>query len=389
MRIAFDYQAFSRQSAGGISRYFCRLVDELHGFEETVGVFAPLYRNQYLAQVSGALVHGTYLKSYPPRTAEAIVAINRWLSRRQVRNWHPDLVHETYFSPKSVVPPGCPVVLTVFDMIPELESQARGVAPGALRLTAKYSAVTRADRIICISECTRQDLIGIFGIQPDKVSVVHLGCDSLPQASDETEANDGTEAIDGTEASDATGARPRAKRPFLLYVGLREGYKNFDSMLRAIALSSRLSGDFDVVAFGGGAFSAHEQAQIRELGFREGQVRQQAGDDQALARLYRAAAAFIYPSTYEGFGLPPLEAMTLGCPVICSDRSSIPEVVGDAGEYFNPDHPESIARAIEAVVYSCARTTTLMAAGRQRAALFTWRRCAQGHLDVYRSLVNA
>ena len=160
-------------------------------------------------------------------------------------------------------------------------------------------------------------------------------------------------------------------------------------MLRAIALSSRLSGDFDVVAFGGGAFSPHEQAQIRELGFREGQVRQQAGDDQALARLYRSAAAFIYPSTYEGFGLPPLEAMTLGCPVICSDRSSIPEVVGDAGEYFNPDHPESIARAIEAVVYSSARTTALMAAGRQRAALFTWRRCAQGHLDVYRSLVNA
>lgn len=81
--------------------------------------------------------------------------------------------------------------------------------------------------------------------------------------------------------------------------------------------------------------------------------------------------------------------MTLGRPVICSDRSSIPEVVGDAGEYFNPDHPESIARAIEAVVYSSARTTALMAAGRQRVALFTRRRCAQGHPDVYRSLVNA
>ena len=371
MRIAFDYQAFCRQSAGGISRYFCRLADQLHACQEAVGVFAPLYRNQYLAQVSGALVHGTYLRSYPPRTAEAVVAINRWLSRRQVANWHPDLVHETYFSPKSVAPPGCPVVLTVFDMIPELAPVARDCASGKLRSTAKVAAVARADRVICISEHTRQDLIRLFGTPPDKVSVAHLGCDSLPGADDETEA------------------RTRSESPFLLYVGLRDGYKNFETMLRGIASSSRLTADFDVVAFGGGTFSAHELALIRELGFREGQVRQQAGNDQALVRLYRAAAAFIYPSTYEGFGLPPLEAMMQGCPVVCSDRSSIPEVVADAGEYFNPDHPESIACMIEAVVYSSARTAALIAAGRRRAALFTWERCAQRHLDVYRSLVSA
>ncbi len=371
MRIAFDYQAFCRQSAGGISRYFCRLADQLHACQESVGVFAPLYRNQYLAQVSGALVHGTYLKSYPPRTAEALVAFNRWMSRRQVRNWQPDLVHETYFSTKSVAPVGCPVVLTVFDMIPELEDAARDCAADELRSTAKFAAVARADRIVCISERTRQDLIQLFGTPPDKVSVAYLGCDSLPGAGDEAES------------------RPWSGRPFLLYVGLRAGYKNFETMLRAIASSSRLAGDFDVVGFGGGAFSASELSLIHQLGFREGQVRQQAGDDQALAHLYRAATAFIYPSTYEGFGLPPLEAMTQGCPVICSDRSSIPEVVADAGEYFDPDQPESIARAVEAVVYSQAKISSLADAGRRRAALFTWERCAQRHLDVYRSLVSA
>ena len=371
MRLAFDYQAFCRQSAGGISRYFCRLADQLHLCRETVGVFAPLYRNQYLAQVPSSLVHGTYLKSYPPKTAEAVVAVNRWLSRRQVGNWHPDLVHETYFSPKSVAPAGCPVILTVFDMIPELETEARDSASGTLRATAKCAAVARADRVICISEHTRQDLIRLFGTSPDKVSVAHLGCDSLPGADENSES------------------RASSERPFLLYVGLRDGYKNFETMLRGIAWSSRLTEDFDVVAFGGGAFSARELALIRELGFRQGQVRQQAGDDRALARLYRAAAAFIYPSTYEGFGLPPLEAMTQGCPVICSDRSSIPEVVADAGEYFDPDQPESIARMIEAVVYSPARASALIAAGHRRAALFTWELCAQRHLDVYRSLVSA
>ena len=283
MRIAFDYQAFCRQSAGGISRYFCRLADQLHARQETVGVFAPLYRNQYLAQVPCHLVHGIHLKSYPPRTAEALVTFNRWMSRGQVRNWHPDLVHETYFSPKSVAPVGCPVVITVFDMIPELEPEARDSASGKLRSAAKVAAVARADRVICISENTRQDLIRLFGTPPDKVSVAHLGCDSLPGADDETES------------------RPGSERPFL----------------------------------------------------------------------------------------PPLEAMTQGCPVICSDRSSIPEVVADAGEYFDPDEPQSIARMTEAVVYSSARTSALIAAGRRRAALFTWERCAQRHLDVYRSLVSA
>lgn len=377
MRIAFDYQAFCRQSAGGISRYFCRLAEQLHVLRETVGVFAPFYRNQYLAQIPSGLVHGTYLKSYPPRTAEAVVALNRWVSRRQVGLWRPDLVHETYFSPKSVAPRGCPVVLTVFDMIPELQAQAGACTPGNLRSTPKYAAVARADRVICISECTRQDLIRLFEVQADKVSVVYLGCDSLPPAAQ------------APEPDDEKASRTSSQRPYLLYVGIREGYKNFSTMLRGIASSPRLVGDFDLIGFGGAAFSAREQALIRELGFRDGQVRQYSGNDQALAHHYRGAAAFIYPSTYEGFGLPPLEAMSQGCPVICSDRSSIPEVVAEAGAYFDPDRPESIARAIEAVVYSPSRTAELIAAGRVRAARFTWDRCAQGHADVYRSLVSA
>ncbi len=370
MRIAFDYQAFSRQSAGGISRYFCRLAEQLHGRRQDVGIFAPIYRNQYLARVAGNLVRGAYLKSYPPRTAEAIVAMNRWLSRGQVYRWRPDLVHETYFSPKSVAPPGCPVVLTVFDMIPELLARAGDHAPDRWHATAKYAAVARADRVICISECTRQDLIALFGVHPEKVSVAHLGCDSLPGADDEKDPP----------------ARP--VRPYLLYVGLREGYKNFETMLRGVATSARLRQDFDLVAFGGGAFSASEQALIDALGFVSGQVIQCSGDDRALAARYRSAAAFIYPSTYEGFGLPPLEAMAQGCPVVCSDRSSIPEVVAEAGEYFDPDSPESIAQAIEGVVYSTARAAELVAAGRQRAALFTWSRCAERHLEVYRTLVS-
>lgn len=371
MRIAFDYQAFCRQSAGGISRYFCRLAQQLQSGSDAVGVFAPFYRNQYLTQIPERLVHGIYLRSYPPRTAEAVVGLNRWLSRRQVRNWHPEVLHETYFAAKSVAPAGCPVVVTVFDMIPELEAHGGETTPATLRSTAKYACVARADRVICISEQTRQDLIRLFGTAPDKVSVAYLGCDNFAQA----------------DPAMALGAR--SDRPFLLYVGLRGGYKNFAGMLRAVASSPRLTGDFDIVAFGGGAFSAAEQALIGDLGFRPNQVTQRAGADHILAHHYRTAAAFVYPSSYEGFGLPPLEAMAQGCPVICSDRSAIPEVVGNAGAYFDPDHADSIAGAIERVVYSPARAAELIAAGKERVSLFTWDRCAQLHRDVYRSLVNA
>ena len=370
MRIAFDYQAFCRQSAGGISRYFCRLAEQLHARRETVGIFAPLYRNQYLAQVRAELVRGTFLKSYPPKTAEAIVAMNRWLSRGQVRGWKPQVTHETYFSRKSVAPSGCPVVLTVFDMIPELQEQTGERARDTWHATAKYAAVARADHVICISECTRQDLMALFGIQPEKVSVAHLGCDLL------------------SDAGEASDRKAPQGRPHLLYVGLREGYKNFETMLRGIATSVRLMQDFDLVAFGGGALTAPEQALISALGYRRGQVIQCVGDDRALAALYRSAAAFVYPSTYEGFGLPPLEAMLQDCPVVCSNRSSIPEVVAGSGQYFDPDNPESIARAIEDVVYSPDRATELIAAGRQRAAHFTWDRCAERHLEVYRTLVS-
>ena len=110
------------------------------------------------------------------------------------------------------------------------------------------------------------------------------------------------------------------------------------------------------------------------------------GGDDRLATLYRGASAFIYPSKYEGFGIPPLEAMHLECPVICSMTSSIPEVVGEAGEYFDPDDAESIRHAIERVLQSSDRRSELIALGRSRCNLFSWERCARETLDVYKRL---
>ena len=123
------------------------------------------------------------------------------------------------------------------------------------------------------------------------------------------------------------------------------------------------------------------------LGLGNHQLVHRAGNDQVLASLYRNAAAFVYPSLYEGFGIPPLEAMAMGCPVISSNTSSLPEVVGDAGEYFDPLSEESMMAAMERVTQSSSRSGELVELGRQQYRKFSWEKCAQETMMVYRSLL--
>lgn len=380
MRIAFDHQAFCLQKTGGVSRYYCQLAEHLQRLSQAdeVKIFAPLYRNRYLREVSKSLVYGYPINDYPSKTSGLMVKANGWLAKSQIREWEPDLVHETYFSIKRLAPESCPVVLTVFDMIPELQTigpqtKPQTVVPGtSADDSAKRTAVQRADHIICISEHTRADLLNIYQVPATKVSVVHLGCEAVEQQS----------VVPDIRAT-------RQTRPYLLYVGLREGYKNFENFLRAVAQAPALLAEFDVLAFGGGAFTTAEQHLISTLGFKPSQVLQQAGDDAALSTAYQNAIALVYPSAYEGFGLPPLEAMARSCPVVSSNTSSMPEVIGSAGEYFDPQSVYSMSSAIEAVVFSSERTQQLIKLGRERVKLFTWQRCALETRAVYQAVLNA
>ena len=127
---------------------------------------------------------------------------------------------------------------------------------------------------------------------------------------------------------------------------------------------------------------------MRELKLREGSVRQISGDDTLLVSLYRQALAFAYPSLHEGFGIPPLEAMSLDCPVLCSDASSIPEVVGDAACLFDPTDVGAICNALDLVIGSSDLRAQLIQRGRKRASQFTWERCAEQSMEVYRDLAQ-
>ena len=327
-------------------------------------IFAPFHRNGYLKDLPDGIVQGREAEKYLPHTTRLALIYNHLLTQQAMRTWKPEVVHETYFSRFSTAPKGSRIVLTMYDMIHELFPE--NFSPKDQTTTLKRRAVERADHVICISESTRQDLIRLFDVHESKLSVVHLGFEQFKPVSHSATA--------------------QTAKPYLLYVGSRHGYKNFSGLLGAVSNSKRLMADVDVVAFGGGSFSESELELIQRLGFTSDQVRHLGGDDAVLGKLYDGAKAFVYPSLYEGFGLPPLEAMAHSCPVISSGTSSMPEVIGDAGILVDPLNGDEIAAAIERVVYSESETARLVGLGHERLKHFSWQRCTQETLSIYQTL---
>lgn len=368
MRVSFDFQTFALQEYGGISRYFCRLASHLQSYSDvSAKIIAPMHINFYLSELDPKLVYGKRIQRIP-KTGRLLRATSNFLSIWPMNRFHPDIVHQTYYSSHAYAPRSSYRVVTVFDMIHE---RFPSLFSNRDRPTeAKRAAVQRADRVICISEHTRRDLLDIFGTQEDKVSVIYLGFDRLGAIARQSSIT----------------SRSLNSKPYILYVGYRGGHKNFSGVLKAFASSSRMRNDFRLMCFGGGDFQSQEVEQFRELGLKEEQLIQIGGSDAKLGSCYRNAAIFVYPSLYEGFGIPPLEAMSADCPVVCSDTSSIPEVVGDAGEYFDPNHTESIRLALERVLYSPTRQTELVANGRRRCTRFSWQQMTEETLSIYRGL---
>jgi len=366
MKIVFDHQIFGWQKYGGISRYIFELAVQLSehsGVDVTVA--SPLYVNEYLNKAPKSLkLFGMHVCQLP-KTGRILRAINHLIVLLLVKYLRPNIVHETYYSSKRCAPKKSIVVLTVYDMIHERFSDQ--FSPLDSTIKEKAIAVARADHIVCISEQTRKDLIEFLKVSPDKISVVYLGFTLTCEP-------DLIKRVD--ENSQA----------FLLYVGARAGYKNFENLLKAYAASNYLSTNFELICFGGGAFTSKELAMIKTLNLNVKNVRQVSGSDEMLAGFYEASSAFIYPSFYEGFGIPPLEAMSFACPVVCSNVSSIPEVVGDAAEMFDPYDIQSIQSAIERVVQDEELKKELIKRGKARIKQFSWERCAKETFQVYKKV---
>jgi glycosyltransferase involved in cell wall biosynthesis len=360
VKILFDHQIFASQVYGGISRYFTEVgarVAAISGVEASV--LCPLYVNAYLDVPSPLRVHGRRVRRLG-NSAIAMRTLNATLSPwwKSVRSGV-DVYHETYFSRIDIAPKGAAKVATVHDMVHE---KFPGAFPPLDRTRdAKRAAILRADHVICVSDNTRRDLLEWIPLDPAHVSVVHHGS--------------------SMQSTQALPASQRERR--LLYVGGRGTYKNFPAFLQAFAASRLRKEGFAILCFGGGVFSPHEQQDIARLGL-AGTVTQQSGNDSMLEGLFGTSTALVYPSLYEGFGIPPLEAMSCGCPVLCSGTSSLPEVVGNAAEIFDPSDPDSIRAALEAVALSPARAQALITAGYLQAARFSWETAATETLAAYR-----
>jgi glycosyltransferase involved in cell wall biosynthesis len=238
-------------------------------------------------------------------------------------------------------------------------------------IRAKAAALVRADAVIVCSQSTRADLLKMFPHVADRTHLIPL-CGPAEQPPYPVTFDDQT-------------GQPRASRPYLLYVGLRGLYKNFLLFLQAFAQVHRQT-QVQLLCYGGGEFKPDEIAEISRLGLTA--CVQQVSGRAELWPLYQHAQAFVYPSRYEGFGIPLLEAMANRCPVVCSNSSAFPEVAGLAAEYFEPDNVDTMADAILRVITSPQRQSELRALGIGQLALYTRQQMARATLGVYRQLMT-
>jgi glycosyltransferase involved in cell wall biosynthesis len=230
----------------------------------------------------------------------------------------------------------------------------------------------RAAHIIAVSENTRRDVIELLSIDPARVTTIYEGVDRRFRPA--------------TARSDAWSVLHQhgLHEPFVLAVGTLEPRKNYERLLQAYA-ELRKRGVADLLVIAGGRGWMYESIfwQVRDLRL-ERAVRFLEPDDSLLIALYQAASAFVYASLYEGFGIPPLEALACGAPVACSNAASLPEVVGDAALMFDPRNTKQIADCLERVLTDDALASELGSRGPQQAAKFSWDVAAQKTADLYR-----
>lgn len=370
MNILFDGQVFGLQRYGGISRYVVELTTALAELADVrVGIVAPLHINSLLASSSETISFPSW---FVPKWRQSIRrTLDVLMTEPQLALRRCDVLHATYYLRHRRPYGASRLVVTVHDMIHELFPDS--FRPDDPTRELKRTAVLAADHVICVSENTRQDLCRLLRVPFDRTSVVHHGVAAL-------------------DYSVETGpSRLPGGLPYLLFVGVRGGYKNFSTLLRAVAGSQALRSRFRIVAFGGGSMTTGEREEIVSLGLSDGAVLHVVGDDAALTAMYRSAACFVCPSRYEGFGMPLLEAMAASCPVVCASASSLPEVAGPAAEYFDvsaSDADLALAAAIEHVVDDSARHAALVGLGRTRAATFTWRQTALRTLHSYENVFS-
>lgn len=361
MRVVFDQQIFTFQRFGGVSRSFVELSKHLNlldGVESRV--IAPFHFNKHLLRSNPSA--GIYL----PKSTDflgfnkRVRLLGENLSKFAIDRFKPNLIHETFYEPTKIKHSNYPIVTTVQDLIREkigVETQ---------KVERKRKSIERADLILCISESTKRDLLDFYKPDHAKVVRVYLGVSEFFFSANKD-------------------ASSNNRKNVILYVGTRSGYKNWRLLITAFANSSFLKSEFEITCFGGGCLDKDELSLLRQMGIIN-RVKQIGGNDELLKELYETAACLVYPSQYEGFGLPVVEAMASGCPVITSDIDVLRESGGNAARYFDLNDAESLKHTLENLLPDDVALNHMRIAGRLHSRKFSWFETAKQTFMAYQKL---
>ncbi len=357
--------------SAGVSRYIAKLLAHLPYVDPG---------NEYVAFVpDGRLCAPPWRAAVSPWATTSPPARIAWEQVCQplaARRQRLDLLH----APVNVGPMivACPLVVTVHDLsfvrYPQMFTRAKRMY---LQQFTRWT-LARAQAVIADSASTRRDLIELLGAPEERVVVVHAGIDEeLAPATDE-------------EALEAFRQRHDLPREMILFLGTLEPRKNIPTLIEAYGQLYRAGRIAHTLVIAGGKGWLYDEvyATVERLGLQDAVRFTGYVAAEELPLWYSAADLFCYPSFYEGFGLPPLEAMACGTPVITSNVSSLPEVVGDAGLLVDPHDAQALAQAIEQVLGDHALHERLRHAGLERAASFSWRACAEGTSAAYHRVLS-
>lgn len=370
MEVVIDGVIFQFQSRGGVSRIYREVLPRMCEQDDSLRITLLLREGRAPQQglpLHQSIAHRTvpHVNSYlrPRRLwSKQASSVTRLVDRLWIGDGAGKIWHSTYYTMPSKWR-GAQVV-TVVDMIYELYPNFFNKPYDNDFRKQKRRAISQAAAVICISETTRRDVQHFYGLDDNKLFVVPLAhSDSfLPTAGD-------------------TGS---AQRPFLLYVGKRIHYKNFELLLNAY---SQWQGrqEVDLIVVTDSDWTPEERRRLTELDLASRVQLLTHIDDERLRSLYSQALAFVYPSLYEGFGIPLLEAMACGCAVVASDIPSTREVAGDCAIYFDPSSAGDLRVVLDQVLAKRGDSAR-RAAGIARANTFSWNETARRTLEVYRSV---
>ena len=364
MRVFYDHQIFCEQSFGGISRYYYELIKGAY----EMGLYEPILEVAYsdnvftqLLKADNRWLTGARFKG----RKDLVRIINLVHTYFKVRNTTFDIFHPTYFHDSALKNRmGKPMFITVLDMIDEKYHQNQQKFRKLIRHRERM--INAADHILAISENTRKDIIAHFNVDTSKVTTIHLAS-SLESTVIESISKD-----------------PNVK-PNILFIGSRKGiHKNFNNYIAAISLIAKKNLSHEFIFGGGGDFTPEEMKLIEKYGLTDRIKYMPIKKDEDIIRLYKNASLLIYPSLYEGFGLPRVESFSCGTPCATASGSCLEEVGGDAASYFNPLDPDDIAHVSLSLLNDPKRAAVQIEKGLERSKLFSWSQTVKKTHDVYR-----